>query len=275
MTNPNKLRPSNGNRLGDLGNARRVGVALLAAAVVVPGAELVREAGFYELRDKPALKDKVNGVKQHQRDLQGIVEDAQYSPLGVAKAAPISTEEVRKLRLLLGREDSLDKAVPPIVETTRSKGGGSSSTVHFSSPGSRKATVAALEYTIEATRDTKLNSGGMKRIYAEYEKNLAENRGAVAQHEEAAVTAGLEAVDRAVVEALNDKPLLNAAGYTYDLEQRVGLTPDGKSTADYPPDNHSPYAVPIEVLPETIEQAIAQLPGSPEPSTLQIILSET
>lgn len=271
----NKNMPSSRSetrRSGIARNAKRVGTALLAAVVIVPGAETIRETGFYELKDKPALKDKVNGVKDHQRNLQGIVKDAQWSPLGVAETAPYSKSRVIKLRGLLKRVGNLEKAVPPLVTHEEFKGGGSITASHFSSEGSREATVRALEDTMEATRDIKTNGAGLDAISDIYETKLAEERGKIAQTEERAIAEGLTAVQTKAADIVDGKPILQASGYMLDLDRNVGLAPGGGATADYPKGDHSVLAVPDEVLPTNTEQAIHQLTGSPNPDELQIKL---
>jgi len=255
-------------------NAGNAGAILLATAGLVFAGEIVREVGLHELKDKPALKDKVNDVKTHQKDLRGVIEDAYAPPLGAAEAAPIDRKKVKQFRAIFRKTGSLDKAVPPVVTHEEFKGGGSATIGYFKSEGSRQATVNALEDTIQATEGTKLDKNGLDKIFGTYETELAEERGTIARQEEKAIATGLQDVHQGINRALNNKPLVRYGGWDTDLYKNIGLTYDGSGTADYPKGNHSPLVVPDDVYPNTVPDALAQLAGQPDPGDIQMKLPQ-
>lgn len=231
----------------------RVGGAVLAVAATAPGIEAGRELALYELRDKPALQDKVNDVKAHQYELDGLAEDAVFSPLGVAVAAPKSETEVRKLRLVAKRDGTIEKLVPPIREEYED--GGSAN--YFSSEVSRDVTVAALDDTVRETTEVPLSEAGLDAIHGEFVENLAEERGRAAAAQEALIRDGTRSIQNDDI--LDNRPILNDVGYGSRLAQEVGMDSDFTRTAeyDYPTERSARFAPPTSLLPNTASEAIA------------------
>jgi hypothetical protein len=70
-------------------------------------------------------------------------------------------------------------------------------------------------------------------------------------------------------ETFNDKPILLDSGYDHTLRRSVGLelTSQGLRTTE----DGGRYGSP-ELLPNTIAEAVGQLPGSPQAEDLQLSL---
>lgn len=271
--NPNTQLPQPERRRSRLTRyAGNIATAIVMTAGIAAGVEVTREFATYELKDKPALKDTVAGVKEHQKNLRAIVEDGQYRLRGV-EGTPYNKPNVVQLRALAKQKNGVDKAIPPVITHNDFEGPGSFTATNFASEQSRQTVVDAVERTIKETGKTKLDKEGLDHIFAQYEANLAEERGEAVQQEEAAIATGLQATAEKYNEVFDDKPILTSAGYEDGLRVDTGLmlTDIGLKTADYPK-GAGPFTPPIDILPDTLGQALNEVYDSPTPQDLLIKL---